>query len=210
MRRCTRFAEVAVKVALVIGGAACAVRPNPATKSADPISSPSAAPPLPTSAPTATHASAAFVAPTPTGYVNDYAAVVPDSARRALEATLRAIRDVTEGEIVVVTMPDLRAMTSQEVAQRLGNAWGVGARSGRAQYAGAVVLVIPKELSSDGRGHCRLELGTGANAFIADSAAAAMCESAIPFFRARDYAKGIDHMVAELGRRYRSALGRPR
>ena len=148
-----------------------------------------------------------FTLPTHTGMVNDWAGVVPDSAERMLEVTLRLVRTLTEGEIAVVTMSTLPGGTPQQMAQRIGNEWGVGARTGRARQAGAVVLLVPKETSSDGRGHCRIELGTGASAFIADSAATTICESAVPAFRVQDYSKGLSRIVEELARRYVVALG---
>lgn len=147
-----------------------------------------------------------FILPAP-ALVTDLAGVVPDSAKRAIEDTLRMVRRVTEGEIVVVTMSTLPGVTPQQMAQRIGNEWSIGVRAGRARQAGSVVLVIPKESSADGRGHCRIELGNGATAFIADSAVAAMCEAAVPFFRLRDYPKGLEGIVDALARCYIKALG---
>ncbi len=158
----------------------------------------------------ATTRSTEFTLPKPVGLVTDLASVLPDSAERALEATLRLVRALTEGEIAVVTLATLPGVTSQQMAQRIGTEWGVGARTGRARDAGAVVLLIPKESSSDGRGYCRIELATGANAFIADSTAAHLCEAALPFYRAREYAKGLDVIVSGLARLYIEALGSPK
>lgn len=214
MRSCRRFAGAAVILAAVGCMVACATDPRVAAaggdvtsvRAADASVSPTGSPSVSTVSPTVPTQSAVFTLPSP-ALVTDLAGVVPDSAKRAIEDTLRMVRRVTEGEIVVVTMSTLPGVTPQQMAQRIGNEWGIGARAGRARQAGSVVLVIPKESSADGRGHCRIELGNGATAFIADSVAAAMCEAAVPFFRLRDYPKGLEVIVDELARRYIKALG---
>jgi uncharacterized membrane protein YgcG len=202
----TRRAGDVARLMLLLSVAACATgsRATTATPNATPVTVTAGA-----QTPVAKRPGAEFVLPSPNGHVNDLAGVVPDSAKQVLEVSLRLIRALTEGEIAVVTMSTLPGGTPQQMAQRIGNAWGVGARSGRARQAGTVVLVIPKETSSDGRGHCRIELGTGATAFIPDSAAGAMCEAAVPYFRVRDYPKGLEVIVDALARRYIQALGAP-
>ena len=142
--------------------------------------------------------------------VNDYAGVIPDATKRALEDTLRKIRTTTEGEIVLVTFADLAGFTIEELARRMGNEWGVGARIGRARNAGAVVLLIPKESSTDGRGHCRIELCEGAAAFISDSVATSICVAATPSFRRRDYAGGLRLIALNLADRYTERSKPPR
>lgn len=204
MRSRTRLRGAALFLAEVAAVVGCATGPRttPATSAAGPVSEQTG-----TSTSSEAGIGVDFVLPPSAGPVMDLADVVPDSAERELAVALNLIRTLTEGEIAVVTMRALPGGTPQQLAQRIGNEWGVGARTGRARRAGAVVLVIPKETSTDGRGHCRIELGDGATAFIADSAATAMCEAAIPFFRQRDYAKGLKVIVDALGRRYREALG---
>ena len=76
------------------------------------------------------------------------------------------LRQKSGGELAVATMPDLRGRDVADVALRIGREWGVGsnARVGDpARNAGVVILVVPKETSSDGRGHVRVEVGRGAH-----------------------------------------------
>ena len=147
-----------------------------------------------------------FVVPKAIGYVNDFAKVIPDSTRRSIEATLLQLRKRTEGEVVVVTRASLEGLDVSDMARRFGNTWGVGASTGRARQAGAIVLLIPKETSADGRGYCRIELGDGATKFIPDSAASAICVAATPAFRARQYGEALRGIVLALSKRYDEAL----
>jgi len=102
---------------------------------------------------------------------------------------------MTEGEIAIVTLPDLKGHTVEELARRIGNTWGVGAARGPARQAGAVVLVIPKETSSDGRGYCRIELATS------------ICVAATPSFRARAYGHALTIILDDLAHRYHEKFG---
>ena len=67
-------------------------------------------------------------------------------------------------------------------------AWGKqGNRGDTARNAGAVILLVPKETSSDGRGHCFVTTGNATEGFITDADAGDMCRAAIPYFRKQNY-----------------------
>jgi uncharacterized protein len=98
----------------------------------------------------------------------------------------------------------------EETALRIGREWKVGAQAGigdRTRNAGVVVLVVPKETSSDGRGHCRIETGQGAEGFITDATAGAICRDAVPLFQRRDYAGAIERIATVLAQRYAAEFG---
>ena len=203
MRLCVRYVRLAVFCAVQGSLMACATDPRAAGAGSP------AAPARAAGTLEATTPASEFVLPAPTTLFTDLAGVIPDATARMLEDSLRMVRRVTAGEIVVVTMKTLPGVSAQQMAQRIGNEWRVGARAGQTRHAGAVVLLIPKESSADGRGHCRIELGNGASAFIPDSAAATMCENAVSFFRVRDYATGLRAIVGELTHRYVEAIRKP-
>jgi uncharacterized protein len=152
---------------------------------------------------------AGFPLPAPRGHVNDFAGVIPDSTTLELELTLRILRTTTAGEVAIVTFADLAGAKVEEVARRIGNEWGIGASTGVARNAGTVVVLIPKESAADGVGRCRIELGTGAAAFISDSMAQSMCVGATPQFRKREYAAGLRSIVQDLVRRYEARFRNP-
>ena len=68
--------------------------------------------------------------------------------------------------------------------------------------AGAVILVVPKETNSDGRGRCWITTGSGAEGFITDADAGDMCRDAIPDFRNHDYGAGIALLTYETAQRF--------
>src|SRR5688500_7944075 len=116
--------------------------------------------------------------PQPVGYVNDFANVIDAGARARIEGISADVREKSGGEIVVVTLPSLNGRDPSDIARELGRQWKVGAKGGRpgdrAANTGMVILLVPKETSSDGRGYIRIETGLGAEGFITDATAGAI------------------------------------
>src|ERR687895_2266057 len=106
--------------------------------------------------------------PAPRGLVNDFANVIPAERELRIEQIAADVRAKSGGEITVVTLPNLGGRDVAEVALQIGRRWKVG-RAGRpgdpARNTGVVILVVPKETSSEGRGRFRIETGTGAGGF---------------------------------------------
>jgi uncharacterized protein len=122
--------------------------------------------------------------------VVDAAGVLSPQTVSQLNRLAFDLRTRTGGEIAIVTLPDLRGRDDAEVALRIGREWGVGANApvgSRLRNAGIVVLVVPKETSSDGSGHVRIEVGRGAEGFIPDAVAGDIQRAAIPYFQRGDY-----------------------
>lgn len=153
----------------------------------------------------------------PRGYGTSAAEVVVDAAGVLDAATVDRINRIafevrarTGGEMAIVTMPDLRGRDVAEVALRIGREWGVGARAqpgSRQRNAGVVVLVVPKETSSDGRGHVRIETGRGVEGFVTDAIAGDIQRAAIPLFQRGDYSAAVLLMVSALADRYAAEFG---
>jgi uncharacterized protein len=148
--------------------------------------------------------------PQPVGYVNDFANVLSPEARGAIESLARRVNAATRGDMVVVTLPDLDGRPVEEVSLRLGREWKVGddAQIGdAARNAGVIILVVPKETASDGRGRCRIETGKGAEAFITDATAGAICRQAAPLFQQRDYSSALVLISRDVAERYAASFG---
>lgn len=121
--------------------------------------------------------------PAPTGMVNDFAGVIDEATRQRLNRIAEDVRARSGGEMAIVTLPDIGQRAASDIALRIGREWKVGriASPGDAtRNAGAVVLLVPKETSSDGRGHCFIATGQGAEGFITDGAAGEICREATP------------------------------
>lgn len=156
--------------------------------------------------------------PQPVGYVNDFANVLsPDAEARLNDLALR-LNSATRGDMVVVTLPDLGGRPVEEVALRLGREWKVGADAkigDAARNAGVVILLVPKETASDGRGRCRIEVGQGAEGFITDATAGDLCREQTPRFREQDYSGAMEAIAFGVADRYAAAFnvtldGQPR
>ena len=143
--------------------------------------------------------------PPPRGLLNDFANVVTPASAARIERVAQDVRDKSKGEIAIVTLADLAGRDPQETALRIGREWKVGnmaAVGDRSRNGGVVILLVPKESSRDGRGHCRVETGQGAEGFITDATSAEICREATPAFVQRDYGAGLELVTLRVAQRY--------
>lgn len=153
----------------------------------------------------------------PRGFSQVEADMVVDDARvlssDAIARINRLIFDVkakSGGEIVVVTMPDIGGRDVGDVALTIGREWKVGAAADigdRSRNAGVVVLVVPRETSSDGRGYISIQTGQGAEGFITDGTAGDIRREAIPYFQRQDYSTALELITQRLAQRYAREFG---
>src|SRR4051812_38511278 len=142
--------------------------------------------------------------PQPTGYVNDFAHVIDASTKARLEAIAADVKSKSGGEIVVVTLPDLKDRPIEDVSRQIGRDWKVGATGNvgdRAKNAGVIILLVPKESSSDGHGHTRIETGYGAEGFLTDATTGAIQDEALASFNG-DYSRVVEIMATRVAQRY--------
>src|SRR4051812_7842694 len=112
-----------------------------------------------------------------------------------MERIAEDVRTKSKGEIAVVTLPEIGTRDVQEVSLQIGREWKVGKIGNPGdptRNAGAVILLVPKETSKDGRGHCFIATGRGTEGFITDADAGDICREATPSFRDRDYSGGLE------------------
>lgn len=148
--------------------------------------------------------------PAPQGLVNDFAHVIPADAAQRIDAIAQDVRDKSKGEIAVVTLADLGGRDPSDIAREIGRSWKVGnfaSIGDRSRNAGVVILVVPKETSSDGHGYCRVEVGQGAEGFITDATSGEICREATPAFRQQDYGTGIELVTLRVAQRYAQEFG---
>lgn len=143
--------------------------------------------------------------PAPTGVINDFGGVLDDGAEQRMTRIAEDVRSKSRGEMTVVTLPDIGQRAVADVALEIGRQWKVGKigdPGDPTRNAGAVILLVPKETSSDGRGHCFVATGAGAEGFITDGTAGEICRQATPAFRARDYSTGLELVTLLTARRF--------
>jgi len=157
------------------------------------------------------------VPPAPRGYGTSTAEVVVDAAGvlspDAVDRINRVAFDVHQksgGEMAVVTLPDIGLRAPVDVALSIGREWGVGGSAAigqRTRNAGVVVLLVPKETSSSGRGHCFITTGQGTEGFILDAEAAALCREAVPYFQRQEYGEGVAYLASRVGEQFAREFG---
>ena len=148
--------------------------------------------------------------PPPTGVVNDFAGVLDPGSLARITRIAEDVRAKSRGEIAVVTMRDLEGRDVADVALRIGREWKVGKLGDPGdptRNAGAVILLVPKETSSDGRGRCYIATGQGTEGFITDATAGTICREATPAFIAQDYSRGLELVTLLAAQRFASEFG---
>ncbi len=135
--------------------------------------------------PSSTHA---YTSPgRPTGYVNDFANVIPATDRQLLETKLVALKSQTGDEVVVATVPSLGDETIESYAVDLLKEWGIGQKG---NDNGLLILVAPSERQA------RIEVGYGLEGDVTDLQSGNIIRKVmIPAFKANDYAGGITGAV---------------
>ena len=148
--------------------------------------------------------------PPPQGMVNDFANALPAASIARMERVVQDVRAKSSGEIAIVTLSDLGGRDPSDIALRIGREWKVGNMAtigDRSRNAGVVILLVPKETSSDGRGYCRVETGQGAEGFITDATSAAICREATPAFQQREYGVGLELVTLGVAQRFAAEFG---
>lgn len=133
--------------------------------------------------------------PSPIGYVNDFANIMPAGVKQSLETKLREYKNKTSIEIAVVTVRSLEGLSVEDYAIGLARKWGVGDKQ---KNNGVVLLVAPNERKS------RIEVGYGLEADLTDSQAGIITrDNMIPYFKqgrmADGIVAGVSGIVLELG-----------
>jgi uncharacterized protein len=138
--------------------------------------------------------------PKPVGFVNDFANVIRPACREGIDRMAAEVREKSKGEIAVVTLPSLQSRRIEEWGARVLRSWGVGFRGEKDDprtNTGVVVLVAPSER------RVRIELGYGAEPFIADSLPGRIIdEQMLPSIRHGDIGPGLLRGVGAVGNEF--------
>jgi uncharacterized protein len=146
----------------------------------------------------------------PVGYVNDFANILPADRVSLLTRIAEDVKAKSGGEIAIVTMADIGDRQASEIALQIGRQWKVGqndAIGSRSRNAGVVILLVPKETNSSGRGACRIEVGQGSEGFITDGMSGEICREATVFFQQQEYARGLTVVTTRVAERFAQEFG---
>jgi uncharacterized protein len=146
----------------------------------------------------------------PTGYVSDFASILPADRVSLLTRIAEDVKAKSGGEIAIVTLADVGTRQASEIALQIGRQWKVGqndAIGSRSRNAGVVILLVPKETNSSGKGACRIEVGQGSEGFITDAMSGEICREATPLFAQREYARGLTVVTSLVAERFAQEFG---
>ncbi|MDD5741560.1 MAG: TPM domain-containing protein [Candidatus Nanoarchaeia archaeon] len=125
--------------------------------------------------------------PSPVGYVNDFAGILPGDMKLRLEQKLSEYEKQTSIEIAVVTTKSLDDMSIEDWSIELATKWGVGKKG---KDNGLVVVIAPNERK------IKIEVGYGLEGDLPDGKCGRILDNfAIPNFRENNYPKGIEETV---------------
>lgn len=134
--------------------------------------------------------------PQPTGFVNDFAAMLSSSFRQSLEQDLVNFEKETTTEIVVVTINSLEGGSIEDYAVRLFEDWKIGKK----EKDNGILILIAKE-----EREIRIEVGYGLEPIITDGRAGRIIrEQMRPAFRKGDYNGGVKAAVEQIKKYIRS------
>lgn len=131
----------------------------------------------------------------PTGYVNDYAAVLPPAEKQAIEDRLSGYERATGNEIAVVTIKSLEGGGVEETALRYFDQWKIGKEK---EDNGVLLLAAIDDRKM------RIEVGYGLEPNLTDGEAGDIIRTKIaPKFAKNDYGGGVtdgtDAIIAQIG-----------
>lgn len=121
--------------------------------------------------------------PKPAGAINDFAGIIPETYKAAMENTAREVLEKTGTALVVAVLPTIGDDDVNDYANRLYQAWGIGKKG---EDKGVLLLLAVKER------RVRIETGYGVEGILPDGLTGEILDTyAVPSFRAGDYGKGL-------------------
>ncbi len=119
----------------------------------------------------------------PSGFVNDFAEILSQSAKADLESVLSSYNSQTGIEIAVVTIPKLVDETIETYAFKLFEDWGIG-QKGKDNGVLFLISVEDREM--------RIEVGYGLEGDLTDVESKIITSSKVPpYFQEENYDDGI-------------------
>lgn len=123
------------------------------------------------------------------GRVTDAADILVATDERRLETRLADYERKTRHQMVVLTTASLAGQSIDNFTTCIANHWGIGRKN---ENDGILILIAPTERQ------VRIATGFGMEKILTDAKAAGVIKKMTPYFRARDYAGGIDTAVTAI------------
>ncbi|MBK9328015.1 MAG: TPM domain-containing protein [Sphingobacteriales bacterium] len=122
--------------------------------------------------------------PTPFRLVNDFASMLSNENRDALETKLLAYNDSTSTQIYIVCVETIGDYSIEDFALRLGRKWGIGQKD---KNNGVLILVSKNDRKVD------IEIGYGLESYVTDyDSKHIIDELIVPAFKQNNYYRGLE------------------
>lgn len=132
--------------------------------------------------------------PVPPRLVNDFANILNAEEVSRLETKLVAFNDSFSTQITIVIVKSLNGYDKNDLAQRIGEKWGVGQKG---KNNGVVILVKPKY--GQEKGEVCIQTGYGLEGVLPDITCKRIVENEmIPAFRVNNYYEGLDKATSTI------------
>ena len=142
-------------------------------------------------------------APTPASFISDAPDVIPAADQALIDDRIGALQAEGLGDIAVAILPSIESYQPYEVGVAIYRTWRVGridSIGSARRNLGVLLLIVPKELAPDNRGHCWITTGLGAERLLTDASAGRICrEKVSPRLVTREYAAAVTAGVDALG-----------
>jgi uncharacterized protein len=129
-----------------------------------------------------THAETVAKMPAPTGYIDDYAAVLSAPAKSEMEALCRELHDKTKAQVFVVTIKTLEGTPVESFANDLFRKWKIGEKK---TDRGVLILFAINDHKD------RIEVGYGLEAILNDAKVGDIGREMVPDLKASHYDDAI-------------------
>lgn len=106
----------------------------------------------------------AWVPPKSSTLVNDFSGILTDDQRMELERRLVDFDDSTSNQVAVVITPSLNGDEVMNVAQQIGETWGVG----HEEFSNGVVILIKSKSDLEPNGDVAIATGYGVEGVLPD------------------------------------------
>jgi uncharacterized protein len=127
-----------------------------------------------------------------------------------MRAVCAEVREKTQGEIAVVTLPDLAGREASDMAVEIGRRWGVGAKGDAgdpAKNLGVVILLVPRQNHQPGTGAIFIATGRGAEGFLPDSRVGRIRDAIAPALAREEYGAGLAQSVDLVAQAFAAQFG---
>ena len=128
----------------------------------------------------------------PTGYVNDFAGVLSQSARAQLEALCTEVDQKAHAQIAVVTVKSLDGKAIEDYSIALATQWGIGPKQ---SSSGVLILLAAQDRKY------RIEVGYGLEPILPDGKVGGIMREAVPYLKESNYDAALllmTHRVADV------------